>query len=194
MLSPKETWNLNSSKTFCNNNLVLDITQGYFHSFCWTHLVTWFPRLSRRPLISRQTLRTHTQKNIFQKLFRTRSNQTPWTVLKLSVLLQCLKNITHREAIFTWRSLLSSVSCNTLLEDKHFCVINSNNNNKKKGLSKKFLKNSNQTLTGGPGGPAGPTSPSFPGGPCGQSHTYKSCRLHTWWGSTPSSPSSLRSV
>lgn len=29
MLSPKETWNLNSSKTFCNNNLVLDITQGY---------------------------------------------------------------------------------------------------------------------------------------------------------------------
>lgn len=139
MLSPKETWNLNSSKTFCNNNLVLDITQGYFHSFCWTHLVTWFPRLSRRPLISRQTLRTHTQKNIFQKLFRTRSNQTPWTVLKLSVLLQCLKNITHREAIFTWRSLLSSVSCNTLLEDKHFCVINSNNNNKKKkDLAKSF--------------------------------------------------------
>lgn len=67
MLSPKKTWNLNSSKTFCNNNLVLDITQGYFHSFCWTHLVTWFPRLSRRPLISRQTLRTH-KKRYFSEI------------------------------------------------------------------------------------------------------------------------------
>ena len=73
--------------------------------------------------------------------------------------------MTHLESIDTRRSLLSSVSRDTLWrtrkhQESHFYYQIS----LKQMLFSLWIKI--YLLTDGPGGPAGPTSPSFPGGPC----------------------------
>lgn len=113
-----------------------NLTQSSMYSFCHTHLVTWLARFSRRALISRQTLRTQgsqtrSSEDFFSThwgliLFHTATSSHVYCI-KVSVhsvffatfshLITNQKTITHLESIYTRRSLLSSVSCDTLWEE-----------------------------------------------------------------------------